>query len=52
MAQAKSKKLDRKLLSKLVKGIIQPELYENGKILESFILEYYIDFAESDTYME
>ena len=52
VAKAKSKKLDRKLLSELLNELFSLNFRQNKKMLDVFILERFIDFAESDTPME
>ena len=47
--QAKSKKLDRKLLSELLNEMFSLKSRHNKKMCDTFILEHYIYFAESDT---
>ena len=51
-ARVKPKKLDRKLFSELLNELLSLNSKHNEKMLDDFILEHYIGFAESDTPVE
>ena len=51
-ARVKPKKLDRKLFSELLNELLSLNSKHNEKMLDDFIPEHYIGFAESDTPVE